>query len=63
MSPHALVFALIMLATSARVRWHGVPVLWLAAAAVVLALAAAVLALAVLLARERRPAWHSWPAC
>ena len=41
-----LVIATLGLFMSARTQFHGIPVLWLAAAAVVLALAAAVLYLA-----------------
>ena len=36
MSPHLLLFAIISLITSARVQWHGIPVLWLIAAAVLI---------------------------
>ena len=55
MSPLAFILGLIGLATSAQTRWHGVPVLWLLAAALVLATAAALLVLARQLVREWRP--------
>ena len=45
-APVQLVLATLGLFMSARTQFHGVPVLWLVAAAVVLALAAAVLWLA-----------------
>ena len=46
MSPHLLLFAIISLITSARVQWHGIPVMWLIAASVAGLIAAAVLVLA-----------------
>ena len=55
MSPLSFILALIGLATSARTTWHGVPVLWMLAAAMVLAAAAALLFLARQLVREWRP--------
>ena len=55
MSPLAFILGLITLATSARTQAHGVPVLWLLAAALVLAIAAALLVFARQLVREWRP--------
>ena len=46
MSPLAFILGLIGLATSARVQWHGVPVMWLIAASVAGLILAAVLVLA-----------------
>ena len=56
MSPLAFVLGLITVATSARTQAHGVPVLWLLAAALVLATAAALLVFARQMVREWRPA-------
>jgi hypothetical protein len=52
MSPLAFLFAIISLAASARTQFHGVPVLWLAAAITALLCAAAVLILVRLLIRD-----------
>jgi hypothetical protein len=48
----AFILGLATLATSARTSWHGIPVLWLIAAAVGLAMAAAVALIVRLLVRD-----------
>ncbi len=53
--PLSFVLSVIGLIVSAKTRFHGIPVLWLLAAALVLGLAALVLHLILVLREEFRP--------